>query len=599
MRSRWRLVLAAVAVSSVAGCVSVPSSGPVRSLPLTQGTGGQAQQYPQLYPLSPGRNWGPAQIVQGFLTANASFADKFKVAREYLTDDASRAWNPRWSATVLKGAPGFQVSPVNRHSKVASVRVSGSVQASLSGNGNYAVPATKTSGYSGNFQLVRENGQWRISALPPGGQLLLTSDEFAEDYQPRNLYFVNPAGNTLVPDPVYVPLNATATDLANGLVQELINLPGDWLSSDATMTAFPPDTKLLDEVTVNGGTAAINLGGAIQHQGHDVLQLASAQLMATLANSEQPQVQAIELYLNGKPWSPEPGTNPVQQADSFSGYFPAPQSKFFYLCRPKAHQVAVCEKGTPAGSAGSGGAPNTFADLGGLQPSGIAVSGDKRYLAVIAHGQVYLGQTGHPLSPKAVGGTVTSVSWDANDYLWVASSAGVAMLRPGGGAAIAIPLSDGPTPDSRTVTKLQVAPDGVRIAVILNGEVLGFGAIVTQAQGHVGIQPQPQIVLSPFTVPQAGLQDVTWYDGNDVVALRSDSSLWEYPVNGGTPTQIPYRSEVTSVTAGGAGGGVLIAGLSDGQLVYNPSAAGPSWLPLASGLSPVFAGSVASANTSQ
>lgn len=594
MRSRWRAVLVAVAVCSIAGCVSVPSSGPVRSLPVTQGAGSQAQQYAQIFTVPPGAGWDPSKIVQGFLAANVNFADQFQVARAYLTGAASRGWNPHWSATVLKEAPLVQETSLTHRGANATVTAVGNVQAGLSGSGNYAVPATpKTSGYNGTFKLVKVAGQWRISALPEGNQLLLTSAQFAEAYQLRNLYFASPGSNPasssggdnpLVPDPVYVPLTATATDLANGLVQELINPPADWLGSGATITGFPQGTTLLGDVTINGGTAAINLGGgAIQNADDKTLQLVSAQLMATLANSEQPQVEAIELYRNGKPVS-GPDGSPVQQADSIDGYFPAPQKTFYYLCRLKAQHAGVC------GRTGSTGHPDSVEDLGGLQPSSIAISSDLHHLAVLAGGQVYLGATGHPLAPKPVGGTITSLCWDANDYLWVASSAGVFMLRPGGGTPTMVPLKAGNGPPiAGPVTELQVAPDGVRVALILDGAVLGFGAIMTQASGHAGQLPQPQIIMSPFTVRQRGLQDVTWYDGNDVIALRQGSTLWEYPVNGGAPTLVSNEPNMTSVTADGVGGGAVIAGLSTGQMMYSESVTGSS-LQLATGRSPVFPG---------
>ena len=53
---------------------------------------------------------------------------------------------------------------------------------------------------------MKLNGQWRIAVAPSA--LLLTSDSFQNDYQPTKLYFFDPAGRILVPDPVYVPLQA-------------------------------------------------------------------------------------------------------------------------------------------------------------------------------------------------------------------------------------------------------------------------------------------------------------------------------------------------------------------------------------------------------
>ena len=80
----------------------------------------------------------------------------------------------------------------------ATVQVNGTIQATLKGNGNYAVPSAATTGSSSYaplpFQLVKHGNQWRISFAPP--EVLLTSDSFAHDYQLRNLYFFDPTGST-------------------------------------------------------------------------------------------------------------------------------------------------------------------------------------------------------------------------------------------------------------------------------------------------------------------------------------------------------------------------------------------------------------------
>ena len=56
---------------------------------------------------------------------------------------------------------------------------------------------------------VQVHGQWRIENPP--GQLLLTEPDFQRVYAPRNLYFLaDPSpSRALVPDPVFVPLQAT------------------------------------------------------------------------------------------------------------------------------------------------------------------------------------------------------------------------------------------------------------------------------------------------------------------------------------------------------------------------------------------------------
>ena len=100
-------LLVAVGVSVMtAGCVSMPGGGPVQPYAVTQGAEQQNQNnYYQVVPQPPPQNATPSQIVAGFLAASASFAGQQQVAREYLTPQASREWNPIWSATVYKEGP--------------------------------------------------------------------------------------------------------------------------------------------------------------------------------------------------------------------------------------------------------------------------------------------------------------------------------------------------------------------------------------------------------------------------------------------------------------------------------------------------------------
>src|SRR5262249_40087170 len=207
-----------------------------------------------------------------------------QVAREFLTDRASRTWRPTWSASVFKGGGpqvGTESYPNPGSRNLVHVTVSGRVQAELSATGAYAVP--NASGGNSKpviFTLTRAaGGQWRISNTPPS-QLLLTGTEFAADYQLRNLYFLRQQPRALVPAPVYVPLQTTPANLLSGLVDALISHRDAWLH-DATTTAFPDGTKLLGNVVVNGNAAEVNLGGAIARTGDSVREQISGQLLST------------------------------------------------------------------------------------------------------------------------------------------------------------------------------------------------------------------------------------------------------------------------------------------------------------------------------
>ena len=269
----------------LAGCISEPSGGPVISYSMTQGPGGQSQPLPQIIAQPPAAGWTPEQIVRGFLAASASFAGGQRIAREYLTTKENRAWTPNWSAVVYSSGPNVQPATVTGtgSGRVATVTVGGSVQAFLSGTGGYVAPSASATGVAPGapptFRLQKVGNQWRISKAPP--YLVLTSYSFQYDYQLRNLYFFDPTTSDLVPDPVYVPLQATTASLMDGLVYDLINPPGDWLSRGATSTSFPRKTTTIGDVTLNGGTAAVNLGGAITKGANNnkLMQQVSAQLL--------------------------------------------------------------------------------------------------------------------------------------------------------------------------------------------------------------------------------------------------------------------------------------------------------------------------------
>lgn len=600
-RPRRRLraaVLAGVIAASVAGCVAIPDGGPVMSDPVTQGVNAQNQPYPQLIPKPPVPGGSPQDIVRGFLTASASFVDGKQVARDFLTPAASRAWNPTWSATVFRGN-GPQVgqpaaAPAGRsRGAVVTVAVSGTVQAELSAYGAYAVPsASGGNAASATFTLVRIGGQWRISSLP-SDQLLLTSTEFAADYQLRNLYFLDPDAGSLVPDPVYVPQQTTPSNLLNGLVHDLISHPGDWLR-DGTRTAFPSGTTLLGDVTVNGGAAEVNLGGAAASSGDRQRELMSAQLLSTLTGSGQgqPLIQSVELDVDGRPWSPpQAQQNPVQHT-AVLGVPDGHGAAFYYLD----------SQGNLMRDPGGGGSPTKERALGPGYSS-IAVSRDGRYLAALRGGTLYTGPVDGTLVRRA-GTGYTTMSWDARNQLWATARGRVFMLAGAATAQTATLLAapqpvsvqqPNGLPETLPVTAVRVAPDGVRVAFIIGGftETLAFGAISERGDPALDGIP-PQISMSPFTVSggSSGFTEVSWYGADNVVTIgavagTSGPRLTEYSVNGASSSDIPSETGIGSITT--SAGGELVAGTKDGQVLLNPSTDG-TWTPLGSGTAPAYPG---------
>jgi hypothetical protein len=574
------------AALTVTGCVSLPTGGPVLSYPVTQGTGAQNQPYVQIVPRPPGVNWSPTQIVQGFLTASASFGNHSEVAKQYLTPQYRETWNPSWSAIVYKTGPDIRGSavPSALAKNVVTVQVTGKEQAQLQGNGSYSVPSAATPAVSPDadqtFELVKAGSQWRIASAPQ--ELLLTSDSFANDYELRNLYFLDPASRYLVPDPVYVPLQDKPGDLMNGLVGDLINPPEDWLSSGATKTALPRDTKI-GSVTLDGVTAFVNLtGSAISKAGTATMRQLSAQLLWTLSGTAQSgqTVQSVEVEVNGKPWSP-PGSqgNPVQRQSTTNPAGTKGGSLFYYVDSAGYLNSRNGAQGKPARGA-----------LIGTGYSQVAVSQDGQYLAALRGSTLYAGLVGGALAKKGTG--YQTMSWDVDDDLWASTGTQIVMFR--GSSDSRQPL--GPAADVNVVdhygvsqtgpfTTLRVAPDGVRVALVIASTFLTFGAI----SGQQGASPRISLSQVQSTPLNASMfTGLTWYGPDNVITLAIPGPVaTEYPVSGGTPVSVSADPGMQSITA--SAGNLLVAGLPHGQLAANASLTG-SWAPLGAGSDPVYPG---------
>ena len=154
-------------------------------------------------------------------------------------------------------------------------------------------------------------------------------------------------------------------------------------------------------------------------------------------------------------------------------------------------------------------------------------------MAALRGGSLFIGPVDGELS-KRDGAGYTTMSWDPADNVWATTGDQIVMLR--GAANPAQPLGqpvdvsvvnfDGSSPVVGPFTSLRVAPDGVRVAIIVGGTELNFGAIVWQQGARPG-QATIKIVLSPFYVTATGttaFSAVTWYGPDNVITLGGPGS---------------------------------------------------------------------------
>ena len=92
-----RTIGALVAVALLAGCATVPTSGPVdRHTPQATGVNSGVR----IDPLPPADGASPLLVVEGFLHAMSVYQPDYAVARQYLTPSASAAWHPESGVQV-------------------------------------------------------------------------------------------------------------------------------------------------------------------------------------------------------------------------------------------------------------------------------------------------------------------------------------------------------------------------------------------------------------------------------------------------------------------------------------------------------------------
>jgi hypothetical protein len=314
----------------------MPATGPVNVFSASpQGTA-PADNVIGPVPSGPQAGWSPPKIVRGFLTASASYPTAAAIAREYLVSSISKTWDPGWSVHVFSDMnvpdQAAGVTRADRGAAQALVTVTGDVQATFNGTGEYVSAPQSSVKPTGQYQfhLVKVDGQWRISNPP--NYWMLTGTDFSRVYQAQDLYFFDSQQQVLVPDSVFVPVGTLETLLVKNLVEALIQGPKSTWLQDATSTAFPAGTTILG-VPLSGDVAVVNLGGSVTHASQEVLQLIAAQLVWTLvgAQGSQTGIQSVELELNGKavtsvgsPCGGGQGQSPVQKLSAYECYNPYP-----------------------------------------------------------------------------------------------------------------------------------------------------------------------------------------------------------------------------------------------------------------------------------
>ncbi len=632
MRPPGRLaapVVAIVAVATLAGCVSLPTSGRVTGIRSPDSD--ESGQVVQLVPRPPGPDWTPEEIVTGFLAASGSVPSgglpgKFAVNRQalavakgYLAPGYRRQWRPSLpSPTVIDSSLAdlditwYRTLPTVSGLASAVVEVASKHVETLQRAGNIVVSPEETF----DFSLYEISpGQWRIETLPRHdiNLLLLTLPDFQRDYQPRDLYFFADASSrVLVPDTVFIPeqapTQAGAQDLASYLLGSVPNGvygtgPPGWLN-EATTTAFPAGAKIAS-VSVSGVKATVNLDlpDSARPSSDQITQM-EAQLVWTLTSSPYGSgtsgIGSVQFVVH-------PGTNKLLLLRKFLTWVPQVGSWPLYFQTLGAAGHPVIETRGKSGSLAPVPTPHglgtgLLTDVA-ILPSdndggnGPAVLGACRGRVVYLTSFRYRANVIKQVLPAPC----TTLSWDGEGNLWVTSGNAIylfpaikngALVAPscGGTPPCGVLSSSLRLPKSDSVSSFQVAPDGVRAAMIVRsktGSKVYVAAISANAGYHYLAQSLDKVqVGSDIADPTA----LAWQTPDDLLVLGSPAGgssqryVYQVPLDGepSAKSGVPAPPGALWLAADGLGVAVGVPGRPVGQIWLSGTWDG-SWFRLATG----------------
>lgn len=560
-----RVVGAVLGVAVLAGCVAIPTTGPIR-------TGDVVVEEPGVaFPLAndPIVDATPLELVSGFLSAGAAgLGDEWAAARKYLTLTAGATWNPRAQVLVY---PSRSAGPEVQERDDGSVLVTVPVEGKVGASGVYQEAVSGQAREALVFELRREaNDQWRISTLDDG--VVMPEGTFELLYRPTPVYFVSPDRTHLIPDLRWFPANKAATSA----VAELLAGPSPWLRDAVRSGAAEGSGLSTGAVTVSeDGVASVDLSAEanLARQGdRDLLQ---AQLEATLENL--PEVRDVRITVGGVPW--EPSDVPDLDRDV------APTTGPYVLAEDR---LAVLR----------GGDVEPVADavpLTGLDAHDPAVSPDEdATIRVVLDGSsrlVLLPPAQGPPVTLLTGESLVAPSVDRHGWVWTGEPASGGRLRvvSAAGAEIVVPT---PWLEGRLLRSLRVSRDGARLAVV-STDAAGRDAVVDVAgiaRDEAGV---PELVGERLRVGASltAATEVTWVDEVTVAVLGMSGNLGAPTMHlipvGGPSEALPLRDGTQDIAAG-RGDRALYLADADGDLL---SQQGTSWVVVASGVrDPAFPG---------
>lgn len=564
---------AAVVLAVVPGCAGVPNS----SAPQAIGT----VERPAPKRLSePNPAMDPDQLLREFLKATADPADRHIAARQFLTDSASNEWDDQGSALLIDKVVFTQTRSADK----VSVTMKADILGSLSDIGVFETGEGQLPD-PGPIELVQTANGWRINRLPNG--VFLDWQQFQSTYKRNTLYFVDPTGKTVVPDPRYVAVSDPDL-LATELVNKLAAGPRPEMAN-AVRNLLGPPLKLRGPVTrADGGKTGVGrgYGGArIDLEGLTTTDPASrtllaAQLIWTLARADVKGPYVINVdgaplddrFADGWKTTDVAATDPGAADAATAGVHALMDGAMVALDGQRSAKVpgsfgAMTDQRAAAFSRTG----NNIASVTRADPEAGPAAGGSA---------LWIGPNGGQAARATDGRTLSRPSWALDDAVWVVvdGNSVVRVIREEAtGQPARIPV-DSAAVTSRfpgAITELQLSRDSTRAAMVIDGRVVLAG--VEQTPGGEFALTYPRRI--GFGLANS-VVSLAWRTGDDMVVSRNDPAHPVSYVNiDGVNSDGPSNNLVMPVSAVAANPSAVYVADARGvlQLLATSAENGQAW----------------------
>lgn len=521
MRTRWLLVLVvALLPLACAGCVQLPHSGPVVN---GSSQGAADSRLPSdIDPEPPQQGQSRLAVVNGFVEAMTAWPITTTVAKEYLTADAAREWNPQAGTIVYSN-----FAPPTDDTGGVTVRLSGASRLDSSGAWRGEVPAQDQ---TLRFHVVLDHGEYRI--VNPPNAMVVPTTWFQQRFGQVALYYFDAQARFLVPEPVFVPLG---DQLPTALVSALLAGPPRGLTG-VVRTFLPAGLSIGLSVPVSpSGVADIGLVGEQTQVSAQEADLLLAQLAATLR--QDAAITGFRVTVNDQPLRPGSAgrTYPVD----FGVQYAATATTDVALYGIKDHRLV-------------GGDANRMLPVPGPFGSGdygldsVAVAPDGRRAVAVTDGGTTALEAPMSAAPNGsvhgiLGGAVSLArpTIDMGGRIWLLDrrAHGAIVYCSDHGRLRAVTMA-GVT--GKDATRLLVSRDGSRLLAVVHrasGDQVVGERVATAPDGRV------ERLVHPFRVPSGAtghqVLDIAWAAPTRLAILEPTrpKSLYQVdivPVDGST-----------------------------------------------------------------